>query len=101
MIPQCEDSSAYVADHSSAVTASLRVLPSALPRCFCRIRLPVTEDTRLCDDTLSIACRFGDKALQDDGTISNVLPVLLRGCAEVDNVCAREVLAKEGQQLIL
>jgi hypothetical protein len=85
MIPQCEDSSAYVADHSSAVTASLRVLPSA----------------RLCDDTLSIACRFGDKALQDDGTISNVLPVLLRGCAEVDNVCAREVLAKEGQQLIL
>lgn len=48
-----------------------------------------------------VACRSGDDALKDDGIMPDVLPVL-PGCgAEMDDVCAGEVFAKHGQQLIL
>jgi hypothetical protein len=91
----------YVANHSSTVTAWLRVLASAHPPSLLGLCLPVPEDTRLCDDAFSVACRIGDKALEDDGIVPDVLPVL-SGCrAEVHNVCAGEVLAKYGQQLVL
>ena len=61
----------------------------------------MTEDTRLCDDALSVARRLGNKALEDGRIVSNILPVLLGGRAEMYDVCAGEVSAKHSQQLVL
>lgn len=85
---QCWYLLTYVANHSSAITAWLRVFASARPGGVVGICLPVTEDTRLCDDAFAVACRIGDKALEDDGIVSDVLPVLLGGRAEMNNVRA-------------
>ena len=63
--------------------------------------MPVTENTRLCDNAFSVACRFGDEAFEDDRAMPDVLP-MLPGCrAEVYDVRAGEILAKHGQKLIL
>lgn len=56
----------------------------------------MAEDARLSDDTFSIACRVGDEALEDDGIMPDVLPVL-PGCrAEMYDVRAGKILAKHG-----
>lgn len=91
----------YIADHCSTVAAWLRVLALTLSCSLGGVGLPVTEDTCLRDDAFSVACRIGDKALEDDGIVSNVLPVLLRCRAEMNDVRTGEILAKYGQQLVL
>jgi hypothetical protein len=91
----------YVANHSSTVTAWLRVLASAQSCSVAGVCPPVTEDSRLCDDTSSVACRIGDEVLEDDRIVPDVLPVLLGCRAEMDDVCARQVSAEYGQQLVL
>lgn len=98
---RCENLLTYVANHSSTITAWLRVLASAQPPCLLGLCLPVAENTRLCNDAFSVACGVGDEAFEDGRVVPDVLPVL-PGCrAEVYDVCAGEILAKHGEQLIL
>ena len=91
----------YIANHCSTVTAWLRVLALTLSCSLGRVGLPVTEDTCLRYDALSVACRVGDKAFEDDGVVPNVLPVLLGCRAEMNDVRTGDVFANYGQQLVL
>ena len=101
MSRKCELLLTYVANHCSTVAAWLRVLALTLSCSLGGVGLPVTEDTCLRYDALSVACRVGDKAFEDDGVVPNVLPVLLGCRAEMNDVRTGEILAKYGQQLVL
>ena len=98
MVVRCRSPLTYVANHRSTLAAWLRIFASALPCSVVGICLPVTEDTRLCDDAFSVACRTGDEAFY---IMSDVLPVLLGCRAEMNDVRTGEILAKYGQQLVL